>query len=211
MSTPVRGCKQWQVEEGLDSLSAAELAPLFLLMLAHLLADAPSDLYQLILPPVEMRVRQHRIPVLRIDVPQHRTAEVADVKCGKEPPPTSKPSAVVRVQHRHLVLRLRTGLWLRSRDLLPGLVVFQGNLCSMFAQPVEPTVLFICEHGRRCILSDASGGSKSTGSGADDENVEDLGINLEVVAGRRHVFDFIILYQRHLVVWLQGEVMWSGR
>lgn len=119
--------------------------PLFLLVLANLLAHTFWNLDQLLVPAMFVGVGQEAIAIKRVRMKEHGTSQVRNLKRLEELVPSSKPIPSCMIEDQGRVVATCRSLF--GGENLSGPFVLDGSALFVLSNPVVATVLFVCEDG----------------------------------------------------------------
>lgn len=98
------GVEKQKNKNNILATANSALSHLFARVFAYLLADTVADLDQLILSLMMICMREKRISIKGIHVPEHRAAQMRNVVHLEEMVPSTEPLVIRSVQDEHLVL-----------------------------------------------------------------------------------------------------------
>lgn len=157
-----------------DLLSTAmTTSGFFVTVLADFLSNTVSDLDQLIFTLVFVCIRQERISVERVGVPEHRASEVRDLVRVEQVVPARQPLIRRRIEHQHVVSRASTGP--TSLDFA-ALSLFHRDFVTVSTYPAESAMLFVGEEGGWRLLSQSRCRGEAARTTSYDNDVENLPI-----------------------------------
>lgn len=143
------------------------LGHLFTCVFAYLLADTVADLDQLILSLMMICMREKRISIEGIHVPEHRAAQMRNVVHLEKMIPSAQPLVIRGVQDEHLVL----GSTVAALGYFAAFYMFKVDVLSVFADPMETAVFFVREEGGRSVFAETRGRGEATGTSANNDDI----------------------------------------
>lgn len=111
-------------------------------MFTNLLAHTIPNLNQFIRSIISIRMRQQRIPIKRINMPEHRTPQMRDIVHLEQPIPAAHPGIAICIENQHFILRFCSVLGWRD---FTAADVLEGHFVAVLGDPVEATVFFVGE------------------------------------------------------------------
>jgi hypothetical protein len=87
-------------------------------------------------------MREQRIPIERINMPEHRTSQMRDIIHLEQPVPAAHPCIAICIKNQHFILRFCSVLGRRD---FTAADVLQGHFVAVLGYPVEATVFFVGE------------------------------------------------------------------